>query len=188
MAWAVDYLLAPVVSRIISDNQTYLVPNGGKNLEAFAGKYNTGMLLLLEANSTVDLFLPKSESEITIPSQMILPDDPRKEIIINPAELRLYYYPSGQNRVEVYPIGIGKTGRETPIMVTDISQRIPNPIWTLAANIRVRAAAQGITLPVVISAGANNPLGCYAMRCALKKAAVSFLFTAPIFETVLDYA
>lgn len=163
-AWAVDYLLPPPGSRIIGMNQTYIVPNDGKNLETVAAKYNTGVLLLLEANNTVDPFLPKPGSELTIPSQMILPDTPRVGIVINLAELRLYYYPPGQNRVEVYPLGIGQLGRETPVMVTRISQKIPNPTWTPTANIRARSAAQGITLPAVVPAGPNNPLGRYALR------------------------
>ncbi|MGB7799928.1 L,D-transpeptidase LdtE [Buttiauxella sp.] len=163
-AWAVDYLLPPPGSRIIGQNQTYIVPNDGKNLEAVAAKYNTGVLLLMEANNTVDPFLPKPGSELTIPSQMILPDAPRVGIVINLAELRLYYYPPGQNRVEVYPLGIGQLGRETPVMVTRISQRIPNPTWTPTANIRARSAAQGITLPAMVPAGPNNPLGRYALR------------------------
>ncbi|WMY72606.1 L,D-transpeptidase family protein [Buttiauxella selenatireducens] len=163
-AWAVDYLLPPPGSRIIGENQTYIVPNDGKNLEAVAAKYNTGVLLLIEANNTVDPWLPKPGSELTIPSQMILPDAPRVGIVINLAELRLYYYPPGQNRVEVYPLGIGQLGRETPVMVTRVSQRIPNPTWTPTANIRARSAAQGITLPAMVPAGPNNPLGRYALR------------------------
>ncbi|MCT4705742.1 L,D-transpeptidase family protein [Enterobacteriaceae bacterium H16N7] len=163
-AWAVDYLLPPPGSRIIGENQTYVVPNDGKNLEAVAAKYNTGVLLLLEANNTVDPFLPKAGSELVIPSQMILPDTPREGIVINLAELRLYYFPPGQNRVEVYPLGIGQLGRETPVMVTRISQKIPNPTWTPTANIRARSLAQGINLPAVVPAGPNNPLGRYALR------------------------
>ena len=163
-AWAVDYLLPPPGSRIIGQNQSYFVPNDGKNLEAVAAKYNTGVLLLIEANNTVDPYLPKPGTELTIPSQMILPDAPREGIVINLAELRLYFYPPGQNRVEVYPLGIGQLGRETPVMVTRISQKIPNPTWTPTANIRARSAAQGITLPAMVPAGPNNPLGRYALR------------------------
>ncbi|BDH46151.1 murein transpeptidase [Salmonella enterica subsp. enterica serovar Choleraesuis] len=163
-AWAVDYALPAPGSRLIGHNQTYVVPNDGKNLEAIAQRFNTGILLLLEANNTVDPFLPKAGSELTIPSQMILPDTPREGIVINLAELRLYYYPPGGNRVEVYPLGIGQLGRETPEMVTRISQKIPNPTWTPTANIRARSLAAGIKLPQVVPAGPNNPLGRYALR------------------------
>ncbi|MFI3035797.1 L,D-transpeptidase family protein [Atlantibacter hermannii] len=163
-AWAVDYPLPPPGSRIIGQNQIYTVPNDGKSLEYIAEKFETGVLSLLEANNTVDPYLPKPGTPLIIPSQMILPDTPREGIVINLAELRLYYYPSGQNRVEVYPLGIGQLGRETPVMVTRISQKIPNPTWTPTANIRARSLAQGIKLPAVVPAGPNNPLGRFALR------------------------
>ncbi|WP_050570131.1 L,D-transpeptidase LdtE [Cronobacter malonaticus] len=163
-ASAVDYPLPPPGSRLIGQNQTWLVPANSQSLEKIAERYQTGVLLLLEANNTVDPYLPMPGSELTIPSQMLLPDTPREGIVVNLAELRLYYYPPGENRVEVYPIGIGLTGRETPVMTTRIIQKIPNPTWTPTAAMRARSQAQGITLPAVIPAGPNNPLGRFALR------------------------
>ncbi|ELY6223528.1 L,D-transpeptidase family protein [Cronobacter muytjensii] len=163
-ACAVDYPLPPPGSRLIGQNQTYVVPAVSKNLEKVAEEFQTGVLLLLEANNTVDPFLPMPGSELTIPTQMLLPDTPREGIIVNLAELRLYYYPPGENRVQVYPIGIGLNGRETPVMSTRIIQKIPNPTWTPTAAMRARSQAQGVTLPAVVPAGANNPLGRFALR------------------------
>ena len=53
---------------------------------------------MLEANPGVDPFLPKAGSTLTIPQQLILPDAPREGIIINSAEMRLYYYRKVQHR------------------------------------------------------------------------------------------
>lgn len=58
---------------------------------------------------------------------MLLPDTPREGIVVNLAELRLYYFPPGQNIVQVYPLGIGQLGLETPVTTTRVSQKIPNP-------------------------------------------------------------
>ncbi len=69
---------------------------------------------MLEANPGVDVYLPRSGSTLTIPQQLILPDTVREGIVINVAEMRLYYYPPLGNSVEVLPIGIGQAGRETP--------------------------------------------------------------------------
>ncbi len=38
----------------------------------------------------------------------------REGIVVNVAEMRLYYYPKETNTVEILPIGIGQAGRETP--------------------------------------------------------------------------
>jgi L,D-transpeptidase ErfK/SrfK len=45
--------------------------------------------------------LPKSGTRLVIPQQLILPDTVREGIIVNAAEMRLYYYPPGGNTVEV---------------------------------------------------------------------------------------
>lgn len=52
--------------------------------------------------------------EIMLPTRFLLPPGPREGIVINLAELRLYYYPKGENRVITYPLGIGREGWETP--------------------------------------------------------------------------
>lgn len=105
---------------------------------------------------------------MTIPLQTILPDAPREGIVINLAELRLYYYPPGKNEVTVYPIGIGQLGGDTltPTMVTTVSDKRANPTWTPTANIRARYKAQGIDLPAVVPAGPDNPMGHHAIRLA----------------------
>lgn len=61
-------------------------------------KYNVGFLALLQANPGVDPYVPRPGSVLTIPLQTLLPDAPREGIVINLAELRLYYYQPGQIR------------------------------------------------------------------------------------------
>jgi L,D-transpeptidase YnhG len=68
--------------------------------------------------------------------------------------------------VQVYPLGIGQQGLETPEMTTRVGQKIPNPTWTPTAGIRARSLEKGIKLPPVVPAGPNNPLGRYALRLA----------------------
>ena len=105
---------------------------------------------------------------LTIPLQTLLPDAPREGLVINLAELRLYYYPPGKNEVTVYPIGIGQLGGTTitPTMVTTVSDKRANPTWTPTANIRARYKAMGIELPAVVPAGPDNPMGHHAIRLA----------------------
>lgn len=164
-AWAADYLLPPEGSRLIGQNQTYTVQAQDKNLQAIGRHFDTGAMVILEANNAIAP-VPAPGTVLTIPTQMLLPDTPREGIVINLAELRLYYYPPGQNSVQVYPIGIGQQGLETPVTETRISQKIPNPTWTPTVGIRQRSKEKGIDLPAVVPAGPNNPLGRFALRLA----------------------
>jgi L,D-transpeptidase YcfS len=51
-------------------------------------------------------------------------------------------------------------------MTTRVSAKIPNPTWTPPKSIRNEYEAKGISLPRVVPAGPENPLGDYAMRLA----------------------
>lgn len=167
-AKANTWLLPPPGSRVVGENRYHVVENDGGSLEAIAKKYDVGFLALLQANPGVDPYVPRAGSVLTIPLQTLLPDVPREGIVINLAELRLYYYPPNKNEVTVYPIGIGQLGGDTltPTMVTAVSDKRANPTWTPTANIRARYKAQGIDLPSVMPAGPENPMGHHAIRLA----------------------
>ncbi|MFK0368704.1 L,D-transpeptidase family protein [Enterobacter sichuanensis] len=163
-ARATDYPLPPAGSRLIGQNQTYTIQEGDNKLQTIARRFNTAAQVLLETNNTIAPVNPAPGTVITIPSQMLLPDTPREGIVVNLAELRLYYFPPGENIVQVFPLGIGQLGLETPVTTTRVSQKIPNPTWTPTPGIRARSLEQGIKLPPVVPAGPNNPLGRYALR------------------------
>lgn len=167
-ASANSWPLPPPGSRLVGENRFHVVDNSGGSLEAIAKKYNVGFLALLQANPGVDPYVPRAGSVLTIPLQTLLPDVPREGIVLNLAELRLYYYPPGSKTVTVYPIGIGQLGGTTvtPTMVTTVSDKRANPTWTPTANIRARYRAQGVELPAVMPAGPDNPMGHHAIRLA----------------------
>lgn len=167
-ASANSYPLPAAGSRLIGQNIFHVVANDGGSLEAIAKRYNVGFLALLQANPGVDPYVPRAGSVLTIPRQMLLPDAPREGLIVNLAELRVYYFPAGKSSVTVYPIGIGQLGGDTvtPTMVTSVSEKRANPTWTPTANIRARYLANGIKLPAVVPAGPDNPMGHHAIRLA----------------------
>lgn len=146
-----------VISHVVQD---------GDNLAGLARYYGVSPILIMAANPDRDLFLLKDGDKVTIPNQLLLPKAATKGIVINLAELRLYYYPENGEQVHVFPIGIGRVGRETPEMKTQISQMRKNPTWTPTANTRKEYEAKGLSLPAVVPAGPDNPLGEYAMRLA----------------------
>ena len=164
-ALAVSYPLPPEGSRLVGSAFTIAVPdNNTQPLESFAAQYGQGLSNMLEANPGVDVYLPHSGSTLTIPQQLILPDTVREGIVINVAEMRLYYYPPLGNSVEVLPIGIGQAGRETPRnWVTAVERKQEGPTWSPTPNTRRAYAAEGKTLPAFVPAGPDNPMGLYAI-------------------------
>ncbi|WP_097459809.1 L,D-transpeptidase family protein [Mangrovitalea sediminis] len=125
-----------------------------------------GYLALVHANPGVDPWLPGDGTTIRIPTRYILPPGPRRGIVINLAEYRLYYYHrnDGKSSVEVFPIGIGADGKATPIARTEVKSRIKAPTWYPPKDIRQEHAAEGEPIPAAIPAGPDNPLGPYALQ------------------------
>lgn len=151
-------------SRVIGFPMEHRV-EAGQTLDHIAQQYSMGLLALIAANPDVDPLLPAPGSIIKLPSQMLLPDVPRKGIVVNIAELRLYYFDNAHQRVHVFPIGIGVVGRETPVGVTKVSQKRKDPTWTPTATTRKKWLEEnGEALPRVVPAGPDNPLGHRALR------------------------
>jgi len=123
-----------------------------------------GLSNMLEANPGIDAYLPKGGTVMNVPQQLILPDTVHEGIVINSAEMRLYYYPKGTNTVIVLPIGIGQLGKDTPIAwTTKVERKKAGPTWTPTAKMHAEYQAMGQPLPPVVPAGPDNPMGLYAL-------------------------
>ncbi len=131
-------------------------------LKSFTAKYNIGLINTLETNSGIDHFLPKEGSILTIPQQIMLPTTSRHGI--NGAEMRLYYYPKTSTTVVVFPISIGKIGKDTPLnWIASVYRKQEKPTRTKTNQIRKEYVNNGKMLPKVFSAGQDNPMGLYTL-------------------------
>jgi len=164
-AFAVVYPLPAANSRLVGQNIEITVPQDNKlPLEAFAAQYQMGLSNMLEANPGMDVYLPQAGKKMIIPQQLILPDAPREGIVINSAEMRLYYYPKGTKTVVVLPIGIGELGKDTPVnWTTTVQRKKAGPTWTPTKAMHAEYAARGESMPAVFPAGPDNPMGLYAL-------------------------
>ena len=131
-------------------------------------QFNIGYTEMVNANPGIDVWLPGDKQPITIPNRFILPDAPQEGIVVNLAEMRLFYYPETpvgkKKQVITYPIGIGREGWETPLGKTKIIQKRKDPTWTPPASIKAEHLENGDPLPDIVPAGPDNPLGAYALR------------------------
>ena len=140
---------------------------------AFAQKYNVGYEALKRANPGVDPWLPGEGTRVVIPTQFVLPHAPQRGIVVNIAELRLYYFPddgataNGMRRIVTYPISIGQLDWSTPLGTTKVTGKVLNPSWYPPQSIRAEHAERDDILPRIVPPGPDNPLGKHALRLAL---------------------
>ncbi|MDN6179662.1 MAG: L,D-transpeptidase family protein [Halomonas subglaciescola] len=153
---------------VVGHNQTLTVQDQEQTLIDIARQHNIGYEEIRMANPGVSLWVPGIGTEITIPSRYLLPDAPRKGIVINLSELRLYYYPADKpGIVETYPVSVGRDEFATPVGVTRTTAKVKDPAWAPPPSMRREAAARGEPKPDVVPAGPDNPLGEHAILLAL---------------------
>lgn len=137
-------------------------------LVAIARRFGVGYEAIVRANPMFDIWLPEAQRALKLPMQFVLPPGPRQGLVLNLAEMRLYYYPNeGPKQVFSYPVGIGREGWQTPVTTTRITDKTSNPNWYPPQSIRDEALDAGVVLPDVVPAGPENPLGSHALRLGI---------------------
>lgn len=154
----------PSSDQVLIGDIQYAVTNRGDDVVNLAQKFDLGYNAIENANPNLQLARAFTVgTAVKLPTQHLLPNGKRQGIIINLPEMRMYYFPEGENRVYTYPIGIGKIGKTIPIKKTVITRKATNPTWTPPDDIREFNLEQGIVLPQVMPPGPDNPLGKHAI-------------------------
>ena len=136
----------------------------GDTLPDIARHFGLGYNEIAIANPDIRTWTPKAGARVLLPLRFILPDAPRKGIVLNLANMRMFYYPKNQpDVVFTYPVGVGRDGWNTPLGQTTVVAKKVDPAWTVPESIRREHAAKGDPLPKVVPPGPDNPLGEYAL-------------------------
>jgi L,D-transpeptidase ErfK/SrfK len=136
-----------------------------------ARRHDIGQEEIVRANPDVDRWLPGAGTQVTLPSRFILPPGPRRGLVLNAPEMRLYFYPAPAPglpaEVQTYPVSIGRMGWATPLRETKLVAKELDPAWRPPESIRREHAAEGDPLPAVVPPGPDNPLGRHALRLGI---------------------
>ena len=136
-----------------------------------ARRFNLGYNEITAANPGVDPWLPGEGTRVVVPSQFILPPGPRRGLVLNLAQLRLFFFaepkPDQPAQVITQPVGIGTDYARTPLGETRVVRKTPDPIWRPSPDIREEHAAAGHWLEAEVKPGPDNPLGKYALYLGL---------------------
>jgi L,D-transpeptidase ErfK/SrfK len=103
----------------------------------------------------IDPWIPPEGTRLLIPTQWILPDTAKFGIVINIAEMRLFYFNKAIQMVRTYPIGIGDEGWFSPLGTFHVAQKRKNPAWHIPESLQEKYQMR------IMPAGPDNPLGDY---------------------------
>ncbi len=136
-------------------------------LADIARRFGVGYNEIHRANPGVDMWVPGTGRRVIVPTQFVLPDAPHVGIVVNIAQMRLYYFPpqqqGGKEIVYTFPIGIGRVNWKTPSGVTTVVRKVVNPVWRPPADILEEHRKDGDPLPAEIGPGPNDPMGTRAL-------------------------
>jgi len=146
----------------------YSLVRRGDSLLDIARAFDIGHDEILLANPRLNRWVPKVGAAVTIPSLYILPPGERRGVVLNLAELRLYFFPPGKEVVHTFPVSIGNYDWRTPQGTTKIISKQINPPWYPPKSIREEHAEDGDELPLMIPGGdEENPLGGFALKLGI---------------------
>ena len=134
-------------------------------LPDIARHFGLGINALSAANPGLDVWVPEAGKQLILPLCFILPDVPRKGIVINLATMRLFQFKGdgAVQAVSTYPVGIGTRERPTPTGSMHVARKAARPTWHVPASIAEDHRRKGDPLPAKILPGPLNPLGDYAL-------------------------
>ena len=137
----------------------------GDTLPDIARHFSLGINGVSAANPGVDIWVPEAGKRIMLPLSFILPDAPRKGIVINLATMRLFQFKedSKSPTVLTYPVGVGTEERPSPTGQMYVERKAFRPTWHVPASIAKDHQEKGDPLPAAVLPGPQNPLGEYAL-------------------------
>jgi L,D-transpeptidase ErfK/SrfK len=145
----------------------------GDTLPDIARHFGLGINALTAANPGLDVWVPPAGERILLPLSFILPESPRKGIVINLPTMRLFQYKREGDKlvVSTYPVGVGTNERPTPTGQMHVARKATRPTWHVPASIAEDHRKKGDPLPAKVPPGPLNPLG----ECALYLSKPSYL-------------
>ncbi len=145
-------IIGAPVSHVVGPKETML---------DIARSYNLGYNEMVDLYPQYDPWLPPTGQSLALPTEHLLPVGPHSDIVINIAEMRMYWYvksAGGQTTVITHPVGIGAEDFPTPTGGNfTIDNKLRNPTWFIPPSLRAKYKIGSVP------PGPDNPLGEYWM-------------------------
>ena len=106
----------------------------------------------------MDAWIPPDGKRIVMPTYWVLPPTQHEQLVINIAELRLYFFEKSSGTVQTNPIGVGDEGWESPLGTFVINDKRANPTWYIPQSLQAKYGMASMP------PGPENPLGEFILK------------------------
>ena len=142
----------PRANTVIGFLSEYVVKKKDTLLDV-ARLYDLGFNEMEVLYPEIDPWIPPEGTSLIIPSQWVLPPTKKFGIVINVAEMRLFYFLKTIGLVRTYPIGIGDHGWFSPLGTFYITEKRLKPTWYIPQSLQEKYQMK------IMPPGPENPLG-----------------------------
>jgi len=150
---------APALAPVIGELRSELIDDPEDTVLDVAYRNRLGFDRIARLNPDVNVWIPDPGAVIRLPTEHILPDAPRKGLVINVPEMQLYDYTVSATEPEVFAIAIGDSIDPSLVGQFKVGNKRENPAWNVPKSI----LAERPELPPVVPPGPDNPLGPFWM-------------------------
>lgn len=149
----------PALAPVIGELRSELIDDPEDTVLDVAYRNRLGFDRITRLNPDVNVWIPDPGAVIRLPTEHILPDAPRKGLVINVPEMQLYDYTVSADDPEVFAIAIGDSIDPSLVGQFKVGNKRENPAWNVPKSI----LAERPELPPVVPPGPDNPLGPFWM-------------------------
>jgi L,D-transpeptidase ErfK/SrfK len=144
---------ADALSPVIGAPRSDLVAPGETLLDV-AFRHRLGFERVVRLNPGVDAWIPDPGTVVRLPTQHVLPDGPRRGLVVNVPEMQLYDF-TRSGETEVFAVAIGDEMDPSLVGEFRVGRKRERPAWHVPKSI----LAERPDLPPVVPPGPDNPLG-----------------------------
>jgi L,D-transpeptidase ErfK/SrfK len=141
--------LAPVIGEPALD-----LVEPGETLLDVAFRHRLGFERVARLNPGVDAWIPDPGTVVRLPTQHVMPDGPRRGLVVNLPEMQLYDF-TRPGEPEVLAVAIGDEMDPSLVGEFRVGRKRERPAWHVPKSI----LAERPELPPVVPPGPDNPLG-----------------------------
>lgn len=164
---------------VIGAPRTYTIQPKDTLLD-IARYFDLGYNEISDAYPTLDPWVPDEGLKLSLPTFWVLPKSRYKGVVVNIPEMRLYYFPPRDTRIDqpvvlTYPVGLGREEWPTPRTPFRVRGKTVNPTWVIPKSIRAeRIKEKGWSETSIPGGVPENPLGTHRLELSLSQASGAY--------------
>ena len=151
---------------IVTGNEVEHAVTAGETLEQIARRFGVRPQVVANFNRMSAPEPLRSGQRLRVSNRRIVPAHVTDGLVINAAELKLYWVRGGTVAAE-FPVAMGRQSWETPNGQYTIVGRRRDPVWHVPPSIQREMRQKGQTVKERVPAGPDNPLGKFWLQLSL---------------------